>query len=450
VLAVALAAAACDGARTTSGPAPPSSRAPSAAVASKGAPTAEAKPNAEAKETAAARANGKAEAAACAATAWSMYGHDPARTSVSDGCVDGPLAIRWKITRKGTCGFKFRPGRFVDAVGDGEALFAAVDCGGSPAMMRVSHDGEMLWTFSRADYGRGSWPAIASEGILAVDDGVFLVDRDKGTWHGRELDVWGEPLVVGDTYYVDNTFQLDGSGPFVGAFDASLKWKWRASFVSVGKGKSVARTGGIAYADGLVVHSAAVGARYVPSLAAHDAATGDRRWVAENVWPESAPSIAGGRVFTMERWLGEKGDRLVARSLADGSVVWSQTTAWARGPSPVVTDALVIVHGAEGVRAHDRATGALVWSSPTPRKAPFETSATTMAVANGSRTIVVTSGPRIVVLALADGAEKWSGAVVRGSSDTAPGGATIERPIVIGRSVYATSDGALVRLDPAK
>src|SRR5688500_17598087 len=34
----------------------------------------------------------------CPATPWSSYGHDPARTSASDGCVEGPLAITWKLT----------------------------------------------------------------------------------------------------------------------------------------------------------------------------------------------------------------------------------------------------------------------------------------------------------------------------------------------------------------
>jgi outer membrane protein assembly factor BamB len=189
-----------------------------------------------------------------------------------------------------------------------------------------------------------------------------------------------------------------------------------------------------------VVHAAAMGARSVPSLAAHDAATGARKWIASGTWPESAPSIADGRVFTLERWTRETGDRLVARALTDGAVAWSEPVPWARGPAPVIAGKLVLVHGAEGVRAHDRATGALVWSSAIPRRAAFVENATSMAAALGSRTVVVTSGPRVHVLALEDGREQWSGVV-------APKGGAVERPIILGRTLYVTSDGALVRLD---
>jgi outer membrane protein assembly factor BamB len=362
--------------------------------------------------------------------------------------VSGPLAVTWKLTRKGQCGYKFRAGRIVEVVAEENAIFAAIDCGGSPAVMRVSATGEAGWTFSRADEALGTWPAITQDGILSTDDGVFLIDRDTGKWHGRELDVWGEPLAVGASFFVDNTYQLDGSGPFVGAFDASLKWKWRASVVNAGKDPKIPRTGGVAAQGDLVVHAAAKGARTVPSLAAHDASTGDRRWIAAGSWPESAPSIADGSVYVIERWTGEKTDRLVARALADGSVQWSTVIPWARGSAPVIGEKVVIVHTADAVLAHDRATGALAWSAPVPHKAVFAENVTTMAVAKGSHTLVVTSGAQLVVLALADGKEVWSGAIVTGRSATALGGVTIERPVIVGRTVYVTSDGALLRLDP--
>jgi outer membrane protein assembly factor BamB len=333
-------------------------------------------------------------------------------------------------------------------VADENAIFAAVDCGGSPAVMRLNATGEPLWTFSRADYGRGTWPAIVGDSVLSIDDGVFLVDRETGKWRGRELDVWGEPLVAGGAYYVNNTFQLDSAGPFLGSLAPSLAWRWRVSVISPGKGKSIPRLGGVAFGDGLVIYAAAMGARSIPSLTAHDPDTGERRWSASGMWPESAPSIADGRVFVVERWAGEKNDRLVARALADGKIEWSAITSWARGPAPVIGDKLVLVHGAEGIRAHDRATGALVWASAVPRRAPYAENATTMAVARGTRTLVVTSGPRVVVLRLEDGSEQWSGAVVSGSSDTQIGGLTVERPIIVGGVVYVTSDGALLRLDP--
>ncbi len=438
-----IAAAACNEQAATSGRPAIAAHPPDTTIASPRATTEDAPAI-----TAAAEAGAPDAAPACPATPWSSYGHDPARTSASDGCVDGPLAVTWKFTRQGPCGYKFRAGRVLEVVAEENAIFAAVDCGGSPAVMRVTPEGAPLWTFSRADFGYGTWPAIAGDSILSTDDGVYLIDRETGKWHGRELDVWGEPAVVNTSFFVDNTFQLDGSGPFVGGFDASLKWKWRASVINAGKEPKVPRTGGVAVADGVVVHAAAMGARTVPSLAAHDASTGERRWIAPGSWPESAPSIADGRVFVIERYSGEKVDRLVARALADGSIQWSTIIPWARGAAPVIAEKVVVVHGAEGVRAHDRATGGLVWSSPLPHKAAFQENATTMAVAKGSHTLVVTSGAQLVVLALDDGAEKWSGVIVTGSTPTSLGGVTVERPVIVGRTVYVTSDGTLLRLDP--
>ncbi|HEY8076297.1 MAG TPA: PQQ-binding-like beta-propeller repeat protein, partial [Labilithrix sp.] len=94
-----------------------------------------------------------------------------------------------------------------------------------------------------------------------------------------------------------------------------------------------------------------------------------------------------------------------------------------------------------------RDSGEPAWTNPTPRKAAFVEPATTLAAAMGSRTVVVTSGPRVVVLGLEDGKEQWSGAVASGWSDFSPGGITIERPVIVGKSVYVTADGTLIRLD---
>ena len=88
-----------------------------------------------------------------------------------------------------------------------------------------------------------------------------------------------------------------------------------------------------------------------------------------------------------------------------------------------------------------------MWSHPAPHVAKYEENATTLAAALGSGTLVVTSGPRLFVLALADGHEQWSDAVVSGATDTSISGVTVERPVIIGRALYVTSDGALLRLD---
>jgi outer membrane protein assembly factor BamB len=290
---------------------------------------------------------------------------------------------------------------------------------------------------------------MAGDFVLSTDDGVFLVDRATGEWHGRELDVWGESIVVGDRYYVDNTWQIDGAGPFVGCLDARLAWVWKASRFDGARHKNVADVGGIALSDGVVVHSAAAGPRGAPTLSAHDAGSGDRRWSAKGSWPESAPSIADGKVHTLERWNGEKRDRLVARDLASGAVVWSHDVGWARGTPPAITPQLVLVHATDALTAYDRASGNPVWTAPIPRTTPQIHSATTLAVAVGSSTVLVTSGPRLAVLRLEDGHELWSSALATGA------GASTASPVVVGRSVWVVTrnlegEGALLQLEAAR
>ena len=384
----------------------------------------------------------------CGANSWAMFGHDPARTSASDGCVDGALKIAWTFQPRGLCGYKAANGRVQHAIADVEAVFASGDCAGAPAVWRVDPTkGTTVWTMSRADYSRASWPALAGDRVVSSDDGVFFIDRANGQWNGRELDIWGESIVDGDRYFVDNTWQLDGAGPFVGRFDASTKWVWKASVFYGGRGKNIADVGGIALSGSVVVHAAAAGARGAPTLSAHDADSGERKWSATGTWPESAPSIADGKVFTIERWSKENDDRLVARDLSSGTVAWSAPSGWARGAPPAIAPKVVLVHSRDAVRAFDRRTGAPVWSTPLPRSTPLVQSMTTLAIALGSDTVVVTTEARVVVLKLADGKELWSGAAVSGH------GAICGSPIVVGKTVYVairtlTNMGSLVRLEP--
>src|SRR5579885_2735333 len=152
----------------------------------------------------------------------------PASARASDAepsSVEGPLTVAWRFTRKGGCGYRSRVGRVLGVVAEEGAIFAALDCGHAPAVMRITPAGEPMWTFSRADEGRGHWPALAEGSVVYADDGLYVIDRETGKFRMHDLDVWGEPIPLGETILVDNGYQLDGYGPFLGAVDAStLKW----------------------------------------------------------------------------------------------------------------------------------------------------------------------------------------------------------------------------------
>jgi hypothetical protein len=76
-----------------------------------------------------------------------------------------------------------------------------------------------------------------------------------------------------------------------------------------------------------------------------------------------------------------------------------------------------------------------------PRRPSRVAFATTLVAALGSGTLVVTSGGRVHVRSLADGAELWSGAVRPGASD-------VHSPVLVERALYVVADGVLVRMDP--
>jgi outer membrane protein assembly factor BamB len=218
-----------------------------------------------------------------------------------------------------------------------------------------------------------------------------------------------------------------------------LKLLWRRDYNALSKGYQVPDVGGLAFAGGLLVHAAQHGVLGGTALSAFDPQSSERRWRA-TVSPQSSPSIADGRVYTVERWTGEKTDRLVARDLATGSLVWATELANARGPAPVIAGRFVIMHASDAVVAFDAKTGDRSWTAGLPRTAPPVQSSTTLAAAMGSRTLVVVSGTRVHVVRLDDGAEIWGDAPV-------PHAKKIEGPVVVGHTLYLVADSHVVRLD---
>lgn len=380
-------------------------------------------------------------ASSCASDAWTTYGHDAARTSASGGCLWGPLRLAWSATPRSFVDGTTLQGTATRAIADADAVYVAGALGPVPSVWRMAADtGKTKWGYeSHTEAPRGGWPTFANDRVYLVDDGVNFADAATGRGRRAELDAWGESVSDGERLFAENDWYLDGYGLYVSAFDMDLKLLWRRDYNALAKAYQVPDVGGLALGGGLLVHAAQHGALSGTALSAFDPQSGERRWKAA-VSPQSAPSIAYGRVYTMERWAGEKTDRLVARDLATGTLVWATELASARGPAPVLADRFVVVHAADAVVAFDATSGDRVWTAGLPRTAPPVQSSTTLAAAMGSRTLVVVSGTRVHVVRLDDGAEIWGDAPV-------PHAKKIEGPVVVGHTLYVVADNRVVRLD---
>lgn len=378
--------------------------------------------------------------ARCADEGWLTYGHDAARTSASGGCLVGPLRRGWTFSPRSSAGATTYATR---AVVQGDSVYVAGAIGPTPSLWRLDvRDGKATWSYdSHTESVRGGWPTLVPEleRVYLVDDGVNGVDLRTGVGRRAELDAWGESLSDGARLYAENDWYLDGYGLYLSAFDAELHLLWRRDYNALARGVMVPDVGGLALDRGVLVHAAQHGALTGSGLSAFDPSSGERRWRVR-VSPMSSPSLAGGRVLAIERWPSERIDRLVARALDDGSLVWATTVADARGPAPVLAGELVLVHANDGVHAFEAATGTPRWFTPLPRTTQPVQSATTIAAATGSGTLVVLSGSTIHVLRQADGSEPWPSLHVEGARH-------VEAPAIVGRSLYVVADGKVVRFE---
>jgi outer membrane protein assembly factor BamB len=374
----------------------------------------------------------------CVNDSWTTYGHDAARTSASGGCLAPPLHTGWSF-RPGLV--KGAPSHASRAVVTADAVYVSGIIGPTPSVWRLDpSSGAVAWTYlTLAECTREGWPTVADATVALIDDGVYVVDTATGKGHRGELDAWGESLIAGDRLYAENDRYWDGYGLYVSAFDLDARLLWRRDYQALVRFFTAPDLGGLAMAGGKLVHAAEHGPLKTTGLSAFDPASSERVWRVE-VWPQSAPSITDGRVYGVERWKGETRDRLVARRLEDGEVVWSREQAGARGPAPVLAAGLVVVHAHDGVFAFDRVTGAPAWSAPLPRTAEPVQAATTIAAATGSGTLVALSGGSIHLLDLATGADSWS-------TEAAPRARRVEGPVIAGGSLYVTVDGAVTRFD---
>ena len=211
---------------------------------------------------------------------------------------------------------------------------------------------------------------------------------DDGTSAG------GSPLAMYDPRNTAAT--LERRGP-----DGSLTERERWSYTGPeGATDVVANYGPPVVADGrIVVHLVA---RYSQgderSIVGELLALDGESWTVE--WRQGtvrggpvAPVVAEGTVLVPSL------EGLVARSLADGGILWTQSEVTLPMTHPTVADRMVVQPGAHHLHALSLADGSHEWTAPIPgiREPP--------AIADG--TVFVTRGDEAVALDFESGTEQW-------------------------------------------
>ncbi len=373
----------------------------------------------------------------CGQSAWSTYAHDAARTSASDACLTPPLRVTWAFSPPPFAG---RKERVEHAITSTDGVLVAGVRGQSPVLHRIAAtDARTQWTFdSRADIARAPWPTAAHGIVMFVDDGVNVLNDSTGAHTKIALDYWGPSLADEARFYVANTWQEEGPGLFVGAFDAAAKPLWKGDKFQA-RGIVISEANGIALDGGVLFHAANYHFATQSFVTAIDPATGAVQWKVLTA-PASAPSAADGRVYLVEQSPHAGSFALVARSQKNGAVLWSAPVNRTRTFAPVIAGSAIIVQDDAGITAFNADAGTHAWSTPLASKPSASRNATSLAAAMGSETLLVTAAGQVHVLALASGRVQWSGTPQAGAAD-------VHSPIIVSGAAYVVADGALVRLD---
>jgi hypothetical protein len=403
---------------------------------------------------------------------WTTYGHDVRRTSASLGSVTGPLSLSWSYVPQGTTGHALSS--VVSAIGTVDGIFVRTSLaahfgyGVSPAIDRVSPTGQHVWTYnvgSDADFG--DWATLMGNRVIINSDGTRYIDQTTGlSVHSNGVDTWGEILSDSSTLYYANDVQIDGPGVYAAAYDTAFKARWIANKFQSCRGSAAALAGGLALNNGVLFYAPSynVGLSttvlpFASGVFAFNAATGVRQAYHAST-PYSRISADDARVYLIENQ-----HTLVALAQGDLHVLWSATIANPGEQAPVLANGLVIVGTAAGVEAYDASTGAKRWSSAPLSGVAMHWYAgmqggtcgyvqiptaygptSSIAAALGSRTLVVTASDGIHILALATGANVWSGRPAG-----VPG--IVGNPVIVndparGAVVYVEDYGKLYALAP--
>ena len=209
------------------------------------------------------------------------------------------------------------------AIADSGAVYVAGALGPVPTMWRLGvADGKPAWSYDSRTHASAADGPPSPAGACTSSTTASTWPTRRPAWAtGEAFDAWGESVSDGEHLFAENDWYLDGYGLYLSAFNMNIKLLWRRDYNALARGVMVPDVGGLAYGGGLLVHAAQHGPLTGSGLSAFDPSTSERRWRVVTS-PLSSPSLAGGRVSVVERWPGEKTDRLVSRQ-ADGTLVCS-------------------------------------------------------------------------------------------------------------------------------
>ena len=323
-----------------------------------------------------------------------------------------------------------------------EAIFATGVIGDSPAAWRLDLSGTVQWTFdSRVDIHRGIWATIGLGAVLLVDDGIYLLDPGTGAnQYDRGLDCWGQSLSDGFQFVLVNTHHVDGPPVHLGAYDRQGNARWRRYAKGTSFGDVSDDVGATAYHGGIILYAVDYKFGRHSFVAAVDSSTGNERWARET-FPLSAISTDGERAYLVETASRGKERYLRARRMADGDIEWSVPVGGTPVGAPVLAEGFVIVDEEEAITAFGAKDGHRAWSTRHPKR-PRDpvANATSVAVAGGSSSVILTEGSGLRLLSLGGGSPLAEVGVVDARE-------LVHSPVIVGRRAYVVAGGALVALE---
>jgi hypothetical protein len=403
----------------------------------------------------------------CGSSAWTTYGHDPQRTGATDACISGALTLAYRYVPAAPATRKLVGVYTAIADSAGATVgWAASDPPylGTSAVDRVDAKGARVWTWdSGTDSNLGDWLSSALGNIVVNEDGLTFLDPATGkVLHSNGVDNWGSSAFDAQRIYALNSSHVDGPGIYVGAYDPAQKQLWTKNTYGKCRIDVADRTAGIAF-DGDTLYYApdyspgtAVVLTFQSGVYAFAGADGTQKWF-QPTTPASMISTGGGLVYLVET-TAQGADSLVARKQSDGTVAWTKPLMNAGSQAPVLAAGQVIVATSTTVQSFDAAAGTPGWTAQvTAAGQPVNTLAfsggcagaavnqsylpfTTLAAALSSSTLVVVAGGILHELALADGTDRWQGAVPMAMG-------LVRNPVLVGKRVYLEDGMAMLALD---